>query len=286
MSTIAIKGVTKNYGSTKALDAINLSIEPGKIYGLLGRNGAGKTTLLDLITNRIFPSEGEITIGGESVIENDKVLNNIFYMTEKNLYHEGFKVKVAFKWAREFYTTFDMDYANALADKFGLNANKKNKQLSMGYISIFKAILTLASNAKILLFDEPVLGLDAYHREMLYKELIENYSQKPKTIIISTHLIEELADLLEEVIIIKNGKIVRQQSVESLLSAAYTVSGQKHKVNHYLENREFTGEETMGEFKLVTVLEDIKNKNRELANNLDLKFGNVELQKLFINLTN
>lgn len=286
MSIIAIKGVTKNYGSTKALDAVNLSIEPGKIYGLLGRNGAGKTTLLDLITNRIFPSEGEITIGGESVIENDKVLNNIFYMTEKNLYHESFKVKVVFKWAREFYTMFDMDYANALADKFGLNANKKNQQLSTGYISIFKAILTLASNAKILLFDEPVLGLDAYHREMLYKELIENYSQKPKTIIISTHLIEELADLLEEVIIIKNGKIVRQQSVESLLSAAYTVSGQKYKVDQYLGNREFIGEETMGEFKQVTVLEDIKNKNRELANNLDLKFGNVELQKLFINLTN
>jgi ABC-2 type transport system ATP-binding protein len=106
LKTIEIKVVSKNYGSTKALDKVNITIEQNKIYGLLGRNGAGKTTLLNLMTNRIFPTEGDILIDGETVFENDKVLGNMFYMTEQNLYPEGEKIKDIFKWTREFYPLF------------------------------------------------------------------------------------------------------------------------------------------------------------------------------------
>lgn len=286
MSTIEIRGITKVYGDTRALDNVNLTIEPNKIYGLLGRNGAGKTTLLNLITNKIFPTNGEITIDGDTVFENDKVLNKIFYMMEKNLYPDTLKVKEIFKWTKEFYPQFDLDYANSLSEKFELNTNKKIKGLSTGYTSIFKAIVALATNASILLFDEPVLGLDANHRDMLYKELISNYSMKPKTIVISTHLIEEVADILEEAIIIKKGNIITKQSVEELLTSAYTVSGQAAKVDKYLNGKEYIGEESIGAFKIATVMESNENKNVELANELDLEFGKVELQKLFISLTN
>lgn len=286
MSTIEIKEITKVYGDTRALDNVNLTIEPNKIYGLLGRNGAGKTTLLNLMTNKTFPTKGEITIDGDTVFENDKALNKIFYMMEKNLYPEALKVKEIFKWTKEFYPQFDLDYANSLSEKFELNTNKKIKGLSTGYTSIFKAIVTLASNASVLLFDEPVLGLDANHRDMLYKELISNYSLKPKTIIISTHLIEEVADILEEAIIIKKGNIITKKSVEELLGSAYTVSGQSAKVDKYLNGKEYIGEESIGGFKIATVLESNENKNVELANELDLEFGKVELQKLFISLTN
>ena len=286
MSTIEIKGITKVYGNTKALDNINLTIEPNKIYGLLGRNGAGKTTLLNLITNKIFPTDGEITIDGDKVLENDKILNKVFYMMEKNLYPDSIKVKEVFKWTKEFYTKFDINYANSLSEKFKLNTNKKIKQLSTGYVSIFKAIIALAANVSILLFDEPVLGLDANHREMFYKELILNYSTKPKTIIISTHLIEEVADVLEEAIIIKEGRIIAKKSVEKLVASAYTVSGETAKVDKYLKGKEYIREENIGAFKAAVVLESIENKNAELADELGLEFGKVELQKLFISLTN
>lgn len=286
MSTIVINGVTKDYSATRAVDNINLTLEPNKIYGLLGRNGAGKTTLLNLMTNRIFPTQGEITLDGQSVLENDQVLSQIFYMMEMNLYPPGLRVKEVFNWSKEFYPEFDIDYAAALAVKFGLNPNKRIKELSTGYASIFKAIVALASHAQVLIFDEPVLGLDANHRELFYRELIANYAAHPKTIIISTHLIEEVADVLEEAIIIKAGRIILKQPVEELLMQAYTVSGEAGRVDRYVDGKQHADAQTMGKFKSVTVLEQPSSGDRDLASELDLDITKVELQKLFISLTN
>ncbi|HZX46655.1 MAG TPA: ABC transporter ATP-binding protein [Clostridia bacterium] len=286
MKPIEVKGITKYYRENKALDNVTFTMEPGKIYGLLGRNGAGKTTLLNLITNRIFPSSGEIRIGGESVHENDSALGIIYYMTEKNLFPDSERIKNIFKWTRQFYPAFDMDYAGGLSDKFGLDIKKKVKSLSTGYASIFKAITALASNSDILLFDEPILGLDANHRDMFYKELLASYADKPRTIIISTHLIEEVAPVLEEVIIIKEGKLVIKQPVEKLLAHAYTVSGEASKVDKYTQGKKHTGSETIGSLKSAVVLEDIGLKDKALAKELGLKFSKTELQKLFISLTN
>ncbi|NLX86068.1 MAG: ABC transporter ATP-binding protein [Clostridiales bacterium] len=286
MKTIEVKELTKYYKTNKALDCLNFTIEPGKIYGLLGRNGAGKTTLLNLMTGRIFPTEGEIRIDGENVHENDKVLGSIFYMTEKNLYPVEERVKNIFKWSRQFYPKFDMEYARDLADKFGLDTNKKVKNLSTGYTSIFKAVTALASNADIMLFDEPVLGLDANHRDMLYKELLANYAQNPRTIIISTHLIEEVARVLEDVIIIKEGKLIVKSPVEELLACSYTATGEVSKIDKYIEGRKYTGIEQTGNLKSVIVLEDNKKRNTGLAKELGIDFSKTELQKLFISLTN
>ena len=286
MNIIEIKGITKYYGDVKALDNVTFTMEMGKIYGLLGRNGAGKTTLLNLITNRIFPTEGEISIDGGSVYENDKMLRNIFYMTEKNLYPGDEKLKNIFKWTRQFYPSFDIDYAKGLAEKFGLNINKEVKDLSTGYTSIFKAVAALASNTGIIIFDEPILGLDANHRDMLYKEMLANYNHNPRTVIISTHLIEEVAQVLEEVVIIKEGKLVLKQSVEDLLSGAYCVTGEASKVDRYIEDRKHVGDEKIGNIKTVIVLEDIRNKDKVLAGELELELSGVQLQKLFIALTN
>ena len=286
MSTIVIKNLSKNYGTTCALDNVSLSIEPDKIYGLLGRNGAGKTTLLNILTNKIFASSGEVTVDGQNVCENDAVLGQIFYMAERNLYPEGLRIKEVFKWTKEFYPQMDTNYAYALAQKFGLNTDKKVKELSTGYGSIFKAILALSSNASIVIFDEPVLGLDANHREMFYKELIASYSERPKTIIISTHLIEEVAETLEEAIIIKNGQVVLKQSVEELLTQAYNVSGEASKVDEYIADKKHSSIETMGRFKSATILEHLNTHDEAHGRKLNLDFSRVELQKLFISLTN
>jgi len=286
LKTIQIKGVSKVYGRTKALDKVDITIESNRIYGLLGRNGAGKTTLLNLMTNKIFPTEGEIVIDGETVLENDKALRNIFYMTEQNLYPEGERIRNIYKWTKEFYPSFDMEYAKGLSEKFGLDTKKKVKDLSTGYASIFKAIAALASNADIVLFDEPVLGLDANHRDMFYRELISSYSESPKTIIISTHLIEEVASVIEEAIIIKEGKLILKQSVEELLSGAYIVSGEASRVDKYIQGKKCVGIETIGSFKSATVLEAVNNRDEALSEELKLEFARAELQKLFISLTN
>lgn len=285
MACIKISNLTKEYGKHRVLDNVSLTIEENKIYGLLGRNGAGKTTLLNLITNRIFQTKGSITIDGENVVENGGALEKIYFMTELDLYPEGMKVKELFKWTKEFYSKFDMDYAIKLSDKFGININKKYKELSTGYSSICKIIITLASGAEILIFDEPVLGLDANHRDMFYKELVANYIDEPKTIILSTHIIEEVSEILEKVIIIKDGKILDDKEVESLLGGAYLVSGSSDNVGKYIENKKCINIETIAGFKEATIIGEISVDDNNQIKELGLEISKVELQKLFIHLT-
>jgi len=285
MGIIKISNITKNFGDVCALNNVSLRLEENKIYGLLGRNGAGKTTLLNLITNRCFPTSGTITIDGENIIENDNALEKIYLMVEKDLYPESFKVKEIFKWKAEFYKNFDMDYALNLSKKFGININKKFKELSTGYTSICKIIVTLASGAEVLLFDEPILGLDAGHRELFYKELMSSYIENPKTIVLSTHIIEEVASFLENVIIMKDNKIIADKEVEELLNESYTISGLDENVDIYIKGKSCVNIETMGSFKAATIIGKIIDEDRAYQKELELKVSKVELQKLFVYLT-
>ncbi len=282
MSYLEIKNITKTFGETVALENVSLRLEQNKIYGLLGRNGAGKTTLLNLITNRLFPTEGEITVDGDNVTENDKPLSKIYYMTEKNYYPENMTAKKAFIWSKEFYPDFDLNYAYALCEKFLLKPGKKLKALSTGYQSIFKIIIALACNAPLILLDEPVLGLDANHRDMFYKELIKNYSENPRTIIISTHLIEEAAEIIEDVIVIKAGKVLLQDQAENILSQGYAVSGTASAVDSYIKGRNVLSIDVLGGLKTAYLME--KTDPAQIPSGLEV--SKLDLQKLFIHLTN
>lgn len=285
MAIIEVKRVNKTYNKKQILKDINITFEENKIYGLLGRNGAGKTTLLNLITDRAIVDSGEITIDDESVYENDNALEKIYFMTERALYPEDFRVKDIFKWTKEFYSNFDNKYALELSKKFSLNINTKIKNLSTGYTSICKIITTLASNAEVLIFDEPVLGLDANHRELFYKLLMENYIETPKTIILSTHIIEEVSNLIEKVIILNNSKIISSDEAEELLDKAYTVSGLTENIDKFINEKNIVNIEEITSFKSATIIGNLTKEDKKLAEDLDLKFSKVELQKLFIYLT-
>ncbi|WP_196000105.1 ABC transporter ATP-binding protein [Clostridium sp. 1001271B_151109_B4] len=285
MSIIEVKKVNKSYNKKQVLKDINITFEENKIYGLLGRNGAGKTTLLNLITDRAVVDSGEITIDGETIYENDNALEKIYFMTERTLYPSDYKVKEIFKWTKEFYKNFDSEYALELAKKFNLNINTKIKNLSTGYNSICKIITTLASNANVLIFDEPVLGLDANHRELFYKVLMENYIENPKTIILSTHIIEEVSNLIEKVIILNNSKVISSDEAEELLNKAYTVSGLTENIDKFVEAKNIVNVEEITSFKSATIIGNLTKEDKKLAEDLGLKFSKVELQKLFIYLT-
>lgn len=285
MAIIEVKRVNKTYNKKQILKDINIIFEENKIYGLLGRNGAGKTTLLNLITDRAIVDSGEITIDGESLYENDNALEKIYFMTERALYPEDFRVKDIFKWTKEFYSNFDNKYALELSKKFSLNINTKIKNLSTGYTSICKIITTLASNAEVLIFDEPILGLDANNRELFYKLLMENYIESPKTIILSTHIIEEVSNLIEKVIILNNSKIISSDEAEELLDKAYTVSGLTENIDKFINAKNIVNIEEITSFKSATIIGNLTKEDKKLAEDLDLKFSKVELQKLFIYLT-
>ena len=285
MAKIEIKGVSKYYGKTCVLKDVSVTFEENKIYGLLGRNGAGKTTLLRLITNRIFLDKGEILIDGENITENDNAIGKIAMMSEEKLIPENMKISDYYKWYKEFYPKFDMDYAMDLSKRFGVKANKTSNEMSTGYTSIYKVIAVLASGAEILVFDEPVLGLDANHRELFYKMVVEGYIKEPKTIILATHIIEEVSELLESVVILKDNKVITNNEVEEMLDKVYTISGLSINVDEFIKDKICLNTEAMAAFKAVTIEGELTEDDRKKIKELSLELSKVELQKLFIYLT-
>lgn len=281
MKEIKISNINKEFGKTKVLKDISLNIESGKIYGLLGRNGAGKSTLLKLITNKILPTSGEILVEGMNVENSDKALGKLF-MTGEGFYYEGnMKVKEIIKLTGNFYPSFDSKGAYEMAEEFRLDVNKKIKGLSTGYKTIFKQVIALNTNAEYLLLDEPILGLDANHRELLYKKIIEKYAERECCIVISTHLIEEVSNLLEEIIILKEGRVIVAEPKERLVSNVSCISGVAGTVDGLLKDKKIIDEESLGGLKTVyfhgTVDFDLP---------AGVEIGKTDLQKLFVKMTN
>lgn len=281
MNAIQIKNVTKKYKDVTALDNVSFSFEYGKIYGFLGRNGAGKSTLINIIANRIFADSGEITIDDIPAMENMKIHDKIFCMSEADLYDDSLKVRELFKWIDRFYYDFDKVKAFKIAEKFNLDTNRRFKALSKGYQSIFKLTVALALHVPYVIFDEPVLGLDANHRELFYELLLKDYETNERTIILATHLIEEVANIIEEVILIDKGKVLLQDNVGSLLETGYSVSGLAHEVDTYCAGKNVIGYDELGNLKMAYVL----GEKTPLPKTGNLSLSAMNLQKLFVKLT-
>lgn len=281
MNGIQIKHVTKKFQEITALEDVSFNFEYGRIYGFLGRNGAGKSTLINIIANRIFADSGEVLVDGVPSRENMKVHEKIFCMSEADLYDKDLRIRDHFKWIGRFYESFDLEKAYDIAEKFGLDLNKKFKALSKGYQSIFKLTAALALNVPYVIFDEPVLGLDANHRELFYELLLRDYENNERTIIIATHLIEEVANIIEEVVLIDKGKVLLQDNVASLLEMGYSVSGLAEKVDEYCAGKNIIGCDELGNLKIAYLL----GEKTPLPSGSGLTFSTMNLQKLFVKLT-
>lgn len=277
--SIEFQNITKDFGDTRALDHISLTLERNRIYGLLGNNGAGKTTFLSILTNRQLPTDGTVLVDGQTVQNNDEALGKVFMVGEQNLFPEDMKVFQAFNTAQLFYPQFDRAFAENIAKKFGLNLRKKISALSTGYASIFRLVLGLSVNVPYLAFDEPVLGLDAQNRELFYRLLLEKYAENPCTIIMSTHLIAEVAPLIEQTIIIRNGKILKNALTEDLTANAYAVSGPTSLVDAYSAGKHVLAVSMLGGLKTVSIQ---GHPDEALPQGLELT--KLNLQDYFISL--
>ena len=281
--TIKVKNISKSFGQTKALDQVSLEFGEQKIYGLLGNNGAGKSTLLNIITSRYIADSGEVTLDGESMFDNDNAIGRVYMLGEKDYYPETMKVNEALKWGSRFYPNFDLKLAYELAERFELPLKKKILSLSTGYKTIFKFVMAFSTNADFLLLDEPVLGLDAQHRDMFYKLVIERYSENPCTMVISTHLIAEVANIIEHCVIIKNGQIIKDAPCEELLQFGYSVSGTASQLDQYIQDKEVLSVESLGGLKTAYV-GGVTPQAGELP--VGLEIGKLNLQDYFIQLMN
>ncbi len=274
--------LSKSYGPIVALEDASLSFAEKKIYGLYGRNGAGKTTLLNIISSRIFADSGDVNCFGEDVLSHPGVIaENVAYMPEQHYFPGRLTVEKLISIAKQSFPNFDDEYAKRLCKYFTLYTEQKYNQLSTGNQSILRIVIGMAAKAPITIFDEPVLGLDAVARDRFYSELIEEYARDPRLFIISTHLIEESADLFNEAIIINNGKVIRQAPVEELLSNAFYVSGKSDNVDNFIKNREVIGIQKVNDMKTAVIEGNIDNEKQSTT----LWFSPLTIQKLFIHLT-
>ena len=274
--------ICKSYGSISAIEDVSVRFTAEGIYGLFGRNGAGKTTLLNILSSRIFPDAGNVTCYAKDISEQPGVIvKSCCYMPEKHYFPARFKVKKLLYHGKMSFPNYSESYAEKLCRSFKLNTEQKYEALSRGHQSIFRIVLGLAAKAPITMFDEAVLGLDAAARDMFYSELIDEFARNPRLFIISTHFIEESADLFNEAIIIKNGGVIRQAPVEALLSNAFYVSGKAAQVDTFIQNRTVIGLQTINDLKTAVVEGDLSAEQQVPG----LNYSSLTIQKLFIHLT-
>ena len=278
---VEVDHVTRRYRGMTALDDVSMALQADTITGLLGRNGAGKSTLMRIITGQEFVSSGTVRVGGQNPLENDAVLRRMIFVKESQIYPD-IKVKRALEAASWFYPNWDAELAGQLMDDFALPANRAIKKLSRGMHSAVGIVIGLAAHAEITLFDEPYLGLDAVARQIFYDRLLADYAEHPRTVLLSTHLIDEVANLLEHVIVIDRGRIVVDATADDLRGRAVTVSGRSSAVDEFVAHREVLKRQGVGSFTTATVTGPIDDLARARARDLNLDLGPVSLQEFVI----
>jgi ABC-2 type transport system ATP-binding protein len=264
---------------------VSFSIEAGKIYGLLGRNGAGKTTIMRIITAQLFATSGEVKVFGEPPYENSRVLSQICFSKDSQKYPNGYRVLDVLEQAAFFFPQWDREYAFALVEAFRLPLSRLMKALSRGMLSTVGIIVGLASRAPLTIFDEPYLGLDAVARSIFYDRLLEDYAEHPRTVIVSTHLIDEISRLLEHILVIDQGRLVLDEDAEALRGRAFTVVGPAARVDTYTAGKELLAREPLGGLVSATVMSNGDMEDRKYAEALGLELAPVSLQQLIVHLT-
>ncbi len=247
MTAVAtVRDVTMRFRGHTALQAVSTTIEQDTITGLLGRNGAGKTTLLQLLTGHRVPTSGRVEVFGRPPFEDDDVLSQICFVKEGQRYPDAFRVCDAVTAASWLFPRWDGDLAEQLLTDFELPRTRAVRKLSRGMNSAVGIVIGLASRAPLTLFDEPYLGLDAVARQLFYDRLLADYAEHPRTILLSTHLIEEISDLLERVLLVDRGRVMLDDDAETLRSTALTVAGPRAAVEEFGRGREVLNTEALG----------------------------------------
>ena len=241
---IELKQVTKQYGQATVLKNITLSIDEPGIYCLLGRNGAGKTTLLKSIAGYQNITQGTIEVDGK-IITTSTLDTGVIYI-ENFAKHFNLPVRKLLRIASEVNPNYDDDFASEMMERFELDGKKKFHHLSLGMKTMVSTIICLASNKEVILLDEPVLGFDAIMRVEFYDMLTESFQKHPRIIIVSTHIIEEIAKTIQKLIIIDKGNVRFFDTLQSVEAKAFCVSGMQKDVEAATRNLNIIGQDTVG----------------------------------------
>jgi len=230
-------GLTKTFGKMAAIDNLDLSISGDAIIGLIGRNGAGKTTLMKMIVGQLDINVGQLEVFGEAPMDNLDVLENIVYTYHNMQYDRALRLKAIIENYDIMFRDFDLEFAMKLLDYFALDPKLKFKNLSQGMASTFNFICGLSCRARLTMFDEPVLGMDVTVRKAAYEVLLREFSEHPRTFIVSSHLLSEIEGVLSDIILIDDGKLVLYENIDALRQKAYRVEGERDAVDTFTNGK-------------------------------------------------
>lgn len=259
MNVIACRELSKRYGGTVALRDISFDIGENTITGLVGPNGAGKTTLLKILTGQLRKTGGEVKVFSGEPFNSLKVSANTVFVDDNMALPATLDLGETLDAARRFYLKWDHRLARRLFDYFLFNPRKLHKNLSKGQRSTFNMILGLSARCALTIFDEPTVGMDAAVRKDFYRALLQDYLQHPRTIIFSSHLLTEIEDLLEEILLLGQGQKRLHLPVSELREYAIGLRGDAATVDRFTAGREIYRREQFGRDKIFVALRNSFN---------------------------
>lgn len=277
--------LTVRYGRTTAVDGVSLDLTAGAIHGLLGRNGSGKTTLLSTLAAFRRPAAGTVLVDGEDPWENERVARGICLVRESGDVQVDLPIRDNLAYLAAVRPHYAPDLAGTLLDTFELDPRTKPAKLSRGKKSAFGVVVGLASRAELTIFDEVHLGMDAPSRYAFYDALVADYVEHPRTIILSSHLIDEVQRLLEGVVILDHGRVLLVDEAEALRGRGVSVTGPADVVDAFVGTRVVLRRQRLGGTAQVTVDGGLSAQERATALEAGLELGPVDLQSLFVHLT-
>ncbi|MGM9929779.1 MAG: ATP-binding cassette domain-containing protein [Bacillus sp. (in: firmicutes)] len=266
MAVIECRELTKIYGRKKALHNLSFSLEENKITGLIGRNGAGKTTLLKIIAGFLKETSGEIKVLSKHPFNSLFVSANTIYIDQEMHLPSALNLGAILEEAERFYQNWDRELAKRLVDYFSLNRAEYHSDLSKGMKSIFNSILGICSRCALTIFDEPINGMDAGARKDFYRALLKDYIAHPRSIIISSHHLDEMEDLLEDILLIKNGQTFFHMPTSDVKEWAIGLRGRSSAVEGFIKNRDILFQKQLGaEHTYVVVKNDFQEEELSVA---------------------
>lgn len=260
MSKLVLTGVSKKFKKNEVLKGIDACFETGHCVGVLGGNGAGKTTLFKLIMQMISLDAGEITLDGQS-LNRDSLMEKIFCGGVNFTYPGDFTVKTIVDVSKSVRPGFNKEKALELISAFGIKPKTKFDKLSTGQETLLFDALGLASGAEFIILDEPVLGVDVNARDLFYSELAKAVAEERSCFIISTHLISEIENLLDQVVIINKGQVIEAGDLEEVYKKYAVVSGKAGEVDEAVADVKVIGTENIGLYKRCYVAGDLDYLN-------------------------
>ncbi|WP_426563035.1 ABC transporter ATP-binding protein [Angustibacter sp. McL0619] len=284
-AVVQAAGLTRRFREVTAVDQVDLALEAGRIHGLLGRNGAGKTTLMQLLTGQDVPTSGQARLFGEDPYENPDVLARTCFVAEGQAYPDAYRVCHVLAAARLLHPGWDDAFADQLLAEYELPLGRRVRKLSRGMRSALGVVVGLASRAELTFFDEPYLGLDAVARQTFYDRLLADFAEHPRTVVLSTHLIDEVAELLEHVVVVDHGRVLVDEDADELRAGAIVVSGPAAVVKDVVNGRRVLHCEQLAGLARVTVRTRAADDVRAQARRAGLTVEPLSLQQLVVRTT-